>query len=317
MRLIEFVRPRLNLHARPGILSERPLAANIPRVIYQTYPTPEVPSSIQANIDRIQALNPGWQHQLLTDEDVLSFISSEFGPVMRDYYLRIDPAYGAARMDLFRYLLIYARGGVYLDVKSTLTRPLDDVLLAGDRYLLSRWQGCGEDRHESWGMHEELASIGKAEFQQWHVIAAAGHPFLRAVIERVLYNIDHYVPSVHGVGKDGVLRLTGPIAYTQAIMRLIKYQPHRLVRSFTDLGLRYSIYEQEDRHVRIFKTHYSLLRTPVVALRSRQAAQDALWSCLRGLKQLGKPKAGQASTQQTPAWLEVDSELESLDKAAR
>lgn len=317
MRLIELVRPRLNHHARRGMLGERQPAASISKVIYQTYPTRDVPASIQANIDHIQALNPGWRYQLFTDEEVLGFITSEFGPDMRDYYLRIDPAYGAARMDLFRYLLIYARGGVYLDVKSTLTRPLDEVLLSGDRYLLSRWQGCGEDRHESWGMHDELASIGKAEFQQWQVIAAAGHPFLRAVIENMLYNIDHYVPSVHGVGKDGVLRLTGPIAYTQAITPLIRSQPHRLVRSFTDLGLRYSIYDREDRHVRLFKTHYSQLRTPVVALGARQGAQHALWWLLRGLKQLGKPRSGQPSIPQTPTWLEADSELESLNKAAR
>lgn len=316
MRLIEFIRPRLNHHARRGILVERQPAASISKVIYQTYPTRDVPASIQANIDHIQAINPGWRYQLFTDEEVLDFITSEFGPVMRDYYLRIDPTYGAARMDLFRYLLIYARGGVYLDVKSTLTRPLDEVLLSGDRYLLSRWQGCGEDRHESWGLHDELAAIGRAELQQWQVIAAAGHPFLRAVIENVLYNIDHYVPSVHGVGKDGVLRLTGPITYTQAITSLIRSQPHRLVRSFTDLGLRYSIYDQEDRHVRIFKTHYSLLRSPVVALSARQAAQDALWSFLRRLKQLGKPRTAQQSTPQAQAWLEADSELESLDKAA-
>ena len=51
-----------------------------------------------------------------------NYIRREYGESILSCYLRIDPVYGAARADLFRYLLLYRTGGVYLDIKSAARR---------------------------------------------------------------------------------------------------------------------------------------------------------------------------------------------------
>lgn len=284
MAIFDSIRPRLNESPRRGILAPRPLGSIIPKVIYQTFPSRAVPPSIRANIERLKALNPDWRHELLADSDVLDFIAREYGTAMLRYVERIDPRYGAARMDLFRYLLIYARGGVYLDIKSDATAPLSEVLLTGDKFLLSRWQGCGEHQYESWGLHDALHTVGGAAYQQWHVAAVAGHPFLHAVIEQILHNIDLYVPCIHGTGREGTQALTGAIAYTMAIGPIVNDHPHRLVRSFDDLGLRYSIFDRADQHVAVFKTHHSQLDTPVVRPTPAGWLRETLWSALGKLE---------------------------------
>ena len=106
---------------------------------------------------------------------------------------------------MFRYLLLYKVGGVYLDIKSTATRPLDAVLLPQDQFLLSEWNN-DNDGYDVWGKHYELRGFGGREFQQWYIAASPGHPFLRSVIDNVLANIDTYIPGLHGTGKPGVLR---------------------------------------------------------------------------------------------------------------
>lgn len=63
------------------------------------------------------------------------------------------------------------------------------------------------------------------------MIAAPGHPFLRAVIERVVSNVDNYSPWRFGVGSIGVLRVTGPVAYTLAIAPLQDRHPCKTVAS--------------------------------------------------------------------------------------
>lgn len=73
-------------------------------------------------------MNPGWEHRLYDDADIEAFIRESYGDEILAYYHRIDRRYGAARADLFRYLLLYRLGGVYLDIKSTTVRPLDEVL---------------------------------------------------------------------------------------------------------------------------------------------------------------------------------------------
>ena len=68
---------------------------------------------------------------------------------------------------------------------------------------------------------------------------APGHPFLKAVIESVLTNIDSYRPWLDGTGKIGVLRVSGPIAYTLAIHPLLGSHSHRKLRTNTELNLSY------------------------------------------------------------------------------
>jgi hypothetical protein len=242
----------------------------IPKIIHQTYPNAHqnLPSILEENIRRIMGLNPGWEHRLYDDSEIAEFIGSAYGQRVLDYYNRIDEKYGAARADLFRYLLIYKHGGVYLDIKASLEKPLDSVLLADDVYLLSRWRNQKGEQFEGWGIHSRLRHHGHQEFQQWHIIAAPGHPFLRAVIERVLHCIDRYNPVCHQTGRFGVLRLTGPIPYTLAITPLLHRYKHRLVTSHDDLGLVYSVFTSAiyEAHKSVFKHHYTDRTGPVVAV---------------------------------------------------
>jgi inositol phosphorylceramide mannosyltransferase catalytic subunit len=214
-----------------------------------------------ANINALKQRNPGWLHKLYDDKDIVSFIQAQYPAQVLTQYLKIDPRYGAARADLFRYLLIYHVGGVYLDVKSSLEQPLDSVLKTDDQFIISSWTDDATPQYAGWGHHKNLPN---GEFQQWHVAAAAGHPFLKAVIENILHNIDVYDPYLHGVGKTGVLNLTGPVAYSLAIAPILKRHAHRLVKSKSDLGFVYTIFKNPDSHTAVFKNHYMLQTVPII-----------------------------------------------------
>jgi hypothetical protein len=243
---------------------------HVPKTIYQVFYTKDVPAAIGENIAKIRALNPHWAYHLYDDEDMIGIVKELYGQPMLDYYLRINPRYGAARADLFRYLLIYAKGGVYLDIKGSLDKRLDEVLRPDDVYLLARWRNGKGEQYEGWGTHQKLGKIGGHELQQWHIVAAPGHPFLRAVIERVLHNIDHYNPITGDTGKTGVLAMTGPIAYTLAITSIMNRHPHRFVDAQEEIGLRYSIFASTSTahraHKHVFKQHYTELNEPVAEL---------------------------------------------------
>lgn len=236
----------------------------IPPIIHQTFYTVNLPSTLQENVDHLKKLNPNWEYRFYDDAAIADFILKNYPPVVLQCFQRIDPRYGAARADLFRYLLMYKVGGLYLDIKSSATRPLDEVLQSEDRFLLSEWNNELEG-YDVWGKHYELREFGGREFQQWYIACAPGHPFLRAVIENVLNNIHIYIPGLHGTGKPGVLRVTGPIAYSLAIHRIRAAHTHRLVNSQQDLGLQYTVMTANS-HKTEFKSHYSLQTHSVVKL---------------------------------------------------
>ncbi len=156
-----------------------------------------------------------------------------------------------------------------------MSRPLDSVLTPDERYWIAQWPGGPDAGFQGAGWHPETAHIHGGEFQQWFVLATPGHPFLKAVIENVLRNIAVYNPALHGVGKPGVLRVTGPIAYTLAIAPHLERHAHRRVDAGRDLGLRYSIYpmvdKAVDKHVSLFKSHYSQSKESLVRLQGLTA----------------------------------------------
>ncbi|MFX8731676.1 glycosyltransferase, partial [Acinetobacter baumannii] len=78
----------------------------------------------------------------------------------------------------FRYLLIYAHGGVYLDLKSSITRPLDEVLNGNEHFILSNWDK--KHFYYGWGKNPEVfPRFPNGEICQWFIISRAGHPYLR------------------------------------------------------------------------------------------------------------------------------------------
>ncbi len=113
---------------------------HIPKIIHQSYSTVDLNEKLLQNISNIKNLNPDWEYRYYDDEDCVVFIKNNFDDRILQAYNKINPVYGAARADLFRYLLIYKIGGVWLDVKSSITKPLDSTLEPNDHFLLSQWQ---------------------------------------------------------------------------------------------------------------------------------------------------------------------------------
>ena len=236
---------------------------NIPRVIHQTVRNrSKIHPVLKENIKRLRTLNPRWQHRLYDDADIRGFISQHFGAETLRYFKRINPVYGPAKADFFRYLLMYKVGGVYLDVKSGLSRPLDESISA-DEYLLSHWNNKLGQRYQGFGLHAGLGPVGELHSGTRR---AASHPYLKAVIAGVMRNIDEYDPFVHGTGKVGVLRVTGPIAYTNAIEPIRQDHPHRMV-DIEQLGFIYSVTggsAHELSHELLFPNHYRGSQEPIV-----------------------------------------------------
>ncbi|MBP0495848.1 glycosyltransferase family 32 protein [Pararoseomonas indoligenes] len=232
----------------------------------------------------MRARNVGWDYRFYDDAAVSQFIRDAYGSNILARFERIDPRYGAARADVFRYLLAYHTGGVYLDIKSTASRPLDELLLPNDRLILAQWP---EDAaFDGWGSHDwDFAGrIKGGEFQQWHVICAPGHPYMHAVINAVLRNIDCYIPQMHGCGVNAVLRLTGPIAYTIAMLPLLNAGLHRTAQQHRDLGLDYSMLPANADHKKILVSHYSKLSQPIVHPYFAQKVLGRLYTLYDGLR---------------------------------
>ena len=156
-------------------------------------------------------------------------------------------------------------------------------------FVLSQWRNNDGDCYQGWGRHPEFGV--ESEYQQWHIIATPRHPFLKSVISTVKTNIDRYDPIRDGVGRIGVLRLTGPIAYTIAIKSIKTLHKHRLV-DIIDFGFKYSIFDDcsiSDISHLYGNDHYSNLRRPIVNLSIYRCLIYYIENCLLKIVRISSP----------------------------
>ena len=239
----------------------------IPRKIHQYFHDRNVvPAVFNDHLDTIRRVNSGWAYRLYDDIDARAYIQDKYGGEILKAYDRINPGYRAARSDFFRYLLLYQEGGIYLDMKSNATLPLDAVISPDDEYLLSHWRNAPGQKYAGFGLHPSFGISGRGEFQQWHIIASPRHRFLAAVIEVVLGNIRKYSVASSGVGPY-VLAVTGPIAYTTGIRKaMTACSKYRLV-DIEDLGFEYSVFLGAGAvlgHRRFYPSNYRTMTEPIV-----------------------------------------------------
>ncbi|MEI6210727.1 MAG: glycosyltransferase [bacterium] len=256
----------------------------VPRIIHQTLPDKSnLPAEAARNIANLKSVNPGWRHILYDDRDIHEFIQQSYGREMLAVFESINPLYGPARADLFRYLLSYKIGGVYLDIKSGCQNPFDSFVQEEDALLLSRWRNRRGEIFAGWGVHP--ADGVESEFQNWHIICAPEHPVMLAVIESVLWNLRHYSMQKYGVGKSGVLRTTGPIAYTKAIQPLLHQHACRIFDSEAS-GLVYSALPLPGKsgHKALFKKHYTRVKRPIVSGNRNRFRHHVQYTILRWLR---------------------------------
>jgi len=125
-------------------------------------------------VSNVRLLHPDWEYIFFDDDDIRRFVGAEFP----EYQAAFDWfPYAIQRVDFFRYLAVYRLGGFYLDLDVFLCKSLIPLLGAAavfpfEELTLNRFlrEGCSMD----W-------EIGNYAFG-----AAAGHPFLKAVIENCI-----------------------------------------------------------------------------------------------------------------------------------
>jgi hypothetical protein len=151
----------------------------IPRRIIQTEKSRELPLLAKAAVINLRLLNPNFEYLFFDDAQVEKFIDDEFPqyrPVFESFSVRIQ------RYDLFRYLAVYRLGGFYFDTDVLLASSLEDLLEFGCVFPFEHLSIHNFLSNE-YGMDWE---VGNYAFG-----AAAGHPFLGAIIKNCVRAQQH------------------------------------------------------------------------------------------------------------------------------
>ena len=242
----------------------------IPRVCHQTWHTKDLAPGIKSIIKQNKMKNLNMRFKLYDNKECDLYIHNNFSPVIYQAYQKINPKYGAARADFFRYCILYNEGGVYLDIKSRLTTKLfGNIIKPNDICVLDIKRKYQAD----WRFHMDYGTYG-----QWLLMFAKGHLYLKNMISLMVETIHNdTVPTPYGLSlfskatskKEQVMRMTGPDAFAVAIHKSIITEGirHREV-SYKQIG-----YIAGDNYLKLLyrksgRTHYSQLTEPILVKKS-------------------------------------------------
>jgi len=168
----------------------------IPKFVWQTYKIKDLPiQALQIHNEWISK-NPGWNVALYDDDDIDSYIKSNWDTRMYTFFRALP--LGVMKADLWRYLMLTTHGGVYSDIDSKCLLPINQWFhdFIGPNALVI---GLENDTH----------------FCQWNMYCTKEHPIMIYVCNFILENYERegidikYEHCVHAT--------TGPGIWTDAI----------------------------------------------------------------------------------------------------
>lgn len=232
---------------------------SIPKQIHQTWKTKN-PNDIfhKKIINKHKRDNPEWEFLLYDDNDIDVFIKTHFNNRIYNAFKRINPVFGPAVADFFRYCILYIKGGIYLDMKSVIKQPLNKLLYypklkEKDVLLVGHWPNKN--------VWKQLLPDPNGEIMNWVIISTPKHLILYDIILQITSNIENYTydikpkhileyePNTTSV-KFSVLETTGPIMFSKVLW---KYKNNSYL-DVNDILINYMFqYNGFKDHIKIYK----------------------------------------------------------------
>lgn len=204
----------------PQAVSEYP--QRIPKVIYQTFKSCSVSDNFYKNYQSYLDLNSEYSHEFYDDERlkdyVYSFNCQGFNFTAKELKKAFDSlAVPAGRADLWRYLIIYDRGGVYADFDSLCLKPLRHSIDPLDDIVTCRlgWSHNYNNKNHIW-LHL---------FPQWVLIYSPRCLIMKTIIEKVVECINSRTPIANSAECSNILeRYTGTCVSNYVYRKIFNFR---------------------------------------------------------------------------------------------
>lgn len=166
-------------------------AKPFPKQIWQTWKVglddPTFPKLFKYYQELWSDQNPGYTHHVIPDDEAHEMVAQLFQTVPE-----VARAYAAMpksilKADFFRYLIVFARGGVYSDIDTWGLKPVELWVLANATYMgkpLNPGLVVGIEADPDRPDWNDWYAR-RIQFCQWTIQGKSGHPMLRELIARI------------------------------------------------------------------------------------------------------------------------------------
>ena len=220
-----------------------------------------------------------WSSIIADDKYVDKFMREVFANTSVLWaYESITPSLFAAKADIWRYSVLYAYGGVYIDADSSFHGNLDRFILPSDKFILS----C--ERNPMFACYLPTYPLGQSPvlynnraMLQWMIFSAPQHPFLAQTLTNVvaviksIYKGKSVLLTNLSQKKNAMICATGPVVFTHSIRQIISTAPNDTL-GYRSAGVDYGGIKAQFKAAWSNDAHYtSLMNDGVPLLKSLES----------------------------------------------
>ncbi len=209
---------------------ETPSDKIISNNVFQTFKTLEVDEKTFFKIKKFRDNNPSFNFYF-HDDLAMDIYMAENWRHRKIFEIYKNLSFGAAKADVWRYCILYQKGGIYLDFDSSISFPLNSIpdnaneLIAYESNKLTSI--ISEEYTPDYSYLLEI--IGRDPNNicfsntalQWLLVFKREHPILLNVIELIEKNSDFFLNSTFKSVHNAVCNFTGPVIYTVALHKYL------------------------------------------------------------------------------------------------
>lgn len=198
-------------------------------------------TTLNAQLPSLFERNPNWEVHIVSNDMKDEFMNTVFTNTSLLWaYNMIHPIAGAAKADLWRYAVLWAYGGAYVDDDSDIRRPFDKFILPDDELIIS-YEKNGLNANKCYVSNYHLSdyhtlkaypdahTIFKGRIiLNWALFAAPHHPILSYAIEMAVeiikyeYLRESVMRSMYTLfGWESIMCSTGPSLLTTSARELL------------------------------------------------------------------------------------------------
>lgn len=226
----------------------------IPLHIYQTYWTKSLPPNMNNCVETLKKQNPEFVHHLYDDNDCRQFIKNNYNDVILNAYNALVP--GAYKADLWRYCVLYKKGGVYIDIKFKCADGVKLINMVDKEYFV-----------------EDLISEGEMiGVYNGCMICKKGNKNLLQAINQIVENIENNYYGENALAPTGPVLLGKIVTYDEFkniqlrfVSDLVNYgklnESHYIINKTTNqkLFVMYPEYRKDQNDYKESHPHYGKL----------------------------------------------------------
>lgn len=236
------------------------LSREIPNIVYQTWVSKSLPLKLAREIKKFRELNNDFSFQIFTNLERDQYMK-QFWSKSKIYEIYKNAIFEPCKTDIFRYCIIYERGGYYFDIKSGCHLPLSQLKSSNGAIISHEASYCI--------CPPIIKFINTTEYpfnliENWSFAFKPKHPFLELLINSII-NIAPFIQGkIFSNPKNGILLFTGPGMMTN-VLRNYNSITNRPIKPFgLDLNGK-GIYSLKGASLRFkFSSSYADVRDSVI-----------------------------------------------------